>query len=91
MAGGRTSFILKESSRYRIVHIEISPETEVLVRQEISSGNFRSVDELIKAGVEALREKSAPKSLVQFFRESPLVGLELRFERDKDTGRDITL
>ncbi len=32
-----------------------------------------------------------PKSLVEFFRQSPLVGLELRFERDKDTGRDIEL
>jgi prevent-host-death family protein len=32
-----------------------------------------------------------PKSLVQFFRESPRVGLELNFERDKDTGRDIEL
>jgi prevent-host-death family protein len=32
-----------------------------------------------------------PKSLVQFFRQSPLVGLELDLERDKDTGRDIEL
>ena len=32
-----------------------------------------------------------PKSLVQFFRESPLVGLELDLERDKDTGRDVEL
>lgn len=32
-----------------------------------------------------------PKSLVQFFRESPLVGLELDFERDRDPGRDIEL
>ena len=32
-----------------------------------------------------------PKSLVRFFRESPLVGLEMDFERDKDTGRDIKL
>ncbi|MGB2637796.1 MAG: type II toxin-antitoxin system Phd/YefM family antitoxin [Candidatus Acidiferrum sp.] len=32
-----------------------------------------------------------PKSLVQFFRESPLVGLELNFERDRDEGRDIEL
>jgi antitoxin Phd len=32
-----------------------------------------------------------PKSLVQFFRESPLVGLDLDIERDKDTGRDIKL
>jgi antitoxin Phd len=32
-----------------------------------------------------------PKSLVQFFRESPLVGVELDLERDKDSGRDIEL
>jgi hypothetical protein len=30
-----------------------------------------------------------PKSLVQFFRESPLVGVEPDLERDQDTGRDI--
>ena len=71
------------------MHIDIAPETERLVREELGSGHFRSVDELIKAGVEALREKHAPKGLVQFFRESPLVGLELQFERDQDTGREI--
>ena len=32
-----------------------------------------------------------PKSLVQFFRESPLVGLELELEREKDTGREVEL
>src|ERR1700677_5157453 len=32
-----------------------------------------------------------PKSIVQFFRESPLVGADLDLERDKDTGRDIEL
>jgi len=32
-----------------------------------------------------------PESLLQFFRESPLVGLELNLERDKDEGRDIEL
>jgi prevent-host-death family protein len=32
-----------------------------------------------------------PKSLVQFFRESPLVGVDLDIERDKDTGRDLEL
>jgi hypothetical protein len=32
-----------------------------------------------------------PRSLVRFFRESPLVGLELDFERDKDNGRDVEL
>jgi hypothetical protein len=80
------------------MHIDIAPETERLVREEISSGHVRSIDELIKVGVQALREKHArqvgepaPRSLVQFFRESPLVGLELEFDREQDTGRDISL
>lgn len=33
----------------------------------------------------------SPKSLVEFFRTSPLVGAELDFERDLDYGRDIEL
>jgi antitoxin Phd len=32
-----------------------------------------------------------PKSIVQFFRESPLVGVDLDLEREKDTGRDFEL
>lgn len=32
-----------------------------------------------------------PKSLLQFFRESPLVGAELDLQRGKDEGRDVTL
>lgn len=31
------------------------------------------------------------RSIVQFFRESPLVGLELSLEREKDEPRDIRL
>ncbi len=41
------------------MHIDIAPETEFLVRQEMSAGNFRSVDELIRAGVNALHQISA--------------------------------
>jgi antitoxin Phd len=32
-----------------------------------------------------------PKSLLQFFRESPLVGVELNMERQNDEGREIEL
>ena len=32
-----------------------------------------------------------PKSIVRFFRQSPLAGVQLDLERDKDTGRDIEL
>ena len=35
--------------------------------------------------------REQPSSLVQFFRDSPLAGLELDFERDTDPGRDIEL
>lgn len=38
-----------------------------------------------------IRKSRQPKSLLQFFRQSPLVGLELSFERDRDEGRDIEL
>jgi antitoxin Phd len=32
-----------------------------------------------------------PKNLVQFFRESPFVGVELDLERQKDEGREVKL
>jgi prevent-host-death family protein len=32
-----------------------------------------------------------PKSIVQFFQQSPLAGIELDWKRDKDRGRDIEL
>ena len=38
-----------------------------------------------------MRHVRRPKSLVQFFRQSPLVGLELKLERSKDAGRDVKL
>jgi hypothetical protein len=83
--------------------IEIKPETELLVREEISSGHFRSVDELIVRGLHALREKGqsgAPaaeplakpkKNFAQFLLESPLPGSGLRLERQKDYPRPVEL
>jgi antitoxin Phd len=32
-----------------------------------------------------------PKSLLEFFRSSPLVGMELDLTRDRDPGRDVKL
>lgn len=77
--------------------IEIhNPELERLLQQRIEAGNFADVEEML---LYALRqEEDVPaakqpcgKSLVAFFRESPLVGLELDFERDQDSDRDIPL
>ncbi len=40
---------------------------------------------------EMLHRARQPESLVDFFQQSPLRGLNLDFTRDKDTGRDIEL
>ncbi|SRR5579871_6674931 len=40
---------------------------------------------------ELVGKSHQPKNLVQFFRESPLVGVELDLERNKDTGRHVEL
>jgi antitoxin Phd len=40
---------------------------------------------------EQLVARSRQPRLVEFFRQSPLVGVELDLKRDKDTGRDTEL
>ena len=40
---------------------------------------------------ELLAKSRQPKSLVEFFRNSPLYEAHLDLKRDKDTGRDIEL
>lgn len=40
---------------------------------------------------EMVHRARQPQSLVEFFQQSPLRGLNLDFTRDKDTGRDIEL
>lgn len=79
--------------------MRLKAETERLVQEEIRSGHFHSVDELIVQSVHAWREKhqvSQPgetpgkqrpegrKSLAQLFAESPFKGLSMNFERFSD-------
>ena len=80
--------------------VELKPETEQLVQEEINSGHFHTVDELIKEGVYAWREKhqvmeSTPgkplKNLADFLLESPFAGSELDLERQQDYGRPVEL
>ena len=42
------------------MQIDIAPETARLVREEIINGRVCSADEIVKAGLQALREKYAP-------------------------------
>jgi hypothetical protein len=72
------------------------------VQEELQSGHFQTLDEIIVQGVHALREKSRSgqpideprklrKGFYQLMRESPLVGLELNFERRRDDDRPVEL
>ena len=40
---------------------------------------------------ELIARRRQPKSLVEFFRRSPLVGADIDLEREPDDGRDIDL
>jgi Arc/MetJ-type ribon-helix-helix transcriptional regulator len=42
--------------------VQLKPETEQLVQEEIRSGHFDSVDELIVQGINAWREKHRVES-----------------------------
>jgi hypothetical protein len=78
------------------------PDLEKLVREEIRSGHFDSVDDLLAQALQALREKSADrpatsakrysrKNLAQFLLESPFAGSDLNLERQQDYGRAVDL
>jgi Arc/MetJ-type ribon-helix-helix transcriptional regulator len=80
--------------------VKLQPETQKLVDEEIRSGHFHTVDELIVEGVHAWREKhraeQAPsgkpkKNFAQFLMDSPLRGSGLKLERKKDAPRPIDL
>ena len=84
--------------------VELKPETERLVQEEIGSGHIHSIDELIVCGVRALREQRhahqptavAPprkprKNLADFLMESPFAGSDINLERQQDYGRPVDL
>jgi len=80
--------------------VELKPETERLVQEEIERGHFHTVDELIVQGVYAWREKhqvgpsaarKPKKNFAQFLMDSPLPGSGLKLERQKDYPRPIDL
>jgi len=72
--------------------IQLKPEQERIIQEEIQSGHFRSADEVLDYALAALREKNLPlsetkkprKNFAQFLMESPLAGSGLDLERDKD-------
>jgi antitoxin Phd len=60
--------------------------------QRITRQGKESVVMVAEEQFEQLVGKShQPKNLVQFFRQSPLMGVDLDLERDRDPGRDTDL
>lgn len=70
-----------------VFRLAMSDGPQLVTRQGTDAVVILSLSEY-----EQLKNKaSQPKSLVQFFRESPLVGIELNLSRDEDNEREIDL
>jgi Arc/MetJ-type ribon-helix-helix transcriptional regulator len=84
------------------VTVQLKPETERLVQEEIKNGHVRSVDELIVQGVRALREKSRAgkhasgprkprKNLADVLSGPSFAGSDLDLTRQEDYPRPLDL
>jgi hypothetical protein len=81
--------------------IELKPEQERILQEALRQGRFHSMEVALDRAIQSIApQENAPKriarppgkkSLVQLFAESPLKGLDLNFERAKDTGRTVEL
>lgn len=80
--------------------MELKAETERLVKEEMRSGHFHSVDELIVEGIQAWREKHQAEPIAQpklrkrlydLLTKPPFAGSELDLQRHKDYPRSIDL
>jgi hypothetical protein len=79
-----------------------SPELEALIAKRLESGAFQGIEDILLQALNAplrrkefdvsgSKHKPGRKSLAALFADSPFKGLDLSFDREKDTGRDIRL
>ena len=77
--------------------IDLKPEQEQVVGRAIRAGLIRTPDDVLEVGVETIRKRLearvetsalSAKDLVELFANSPFAGLNMDFERDKNTGRE---
>ncbi len=81
--------------------IQLKPEQEWIIQEEIQNGRFRSPDEVLDHALAALREKSSAmeattpprlrKKLYDLLTQPPFAGSELNLERQKDYPRPVDL
>ncbi len=79
--------------------IILNDEQTRLLSEVVKAGAARSPEEAVDKAVRALHSSAIGKrpihqqvdNLADLFAKSPFHGLDIDFERDKDTGRDIPL
>lgn len=79
--------------------ITLNDEQTRLLSEVVKAGAARSPEEAVDQAVRALHSSAIGKrpihqqvdNLADLFAKSPFHGLDIDFERDKDTGRDIPL
>jgi hypothetical protein len=79
--------------------IILNDEQTRLLSEVVKAGAARSTEEAVDQAVRTLHSLTTGKrpvyqqvdNLSDLFAKSPFHGLDMEFERDQDTGRDITL
>lgn len=79
-----------------IMKLELSPEVQAVLLAQAQANGLSLETYAVKVLQECAAGSGKPrahgrKSLAQLFAESPLKGLDLKFERDPDTGRPVKL
>lgn len=71
---------------------KLSEVVECALREGPQVISRRGKDAVVVVSVEEYRRLRQPReTLIEFFRRSPLRGVDLRLERDKDEGRALEL
>jgi hypothetical protein len=76
------------------ITLDIKPEVEAELAAQAAArgmGVQAYAASLLEEAAKPVEKAAPTKNLVEFLRQSPLVGLELNLERDKDTGKVIEL
>jgi len=79
--------------------INLNDEQERLLSEVVKAGAASSTEEAVDQAVRALHSMATGgkrvyqqvDNLADLFARSPFRGLDMTFERDQDTGRDVSL